>query len=52
MEPAAPDYRSAFQLAPIGLVLSAQRQIVDCNERVLQMFGATREQLEIGRAHV
>ena len=45
MEPAALDYRSAFQLAPIGLVLSARRQIVDCNERVLGMFGATREQL-------
>ena len=45
MEPASLDYRSAFQLAPIGLVLSAQRQIVDCNERVLAMFGATREQL-------
>ncbi|MFG6490377.1 LuxR C-terminal-related transcriptional regulator [Roseateles sp. BYS78W] len=39
------DYRSAFQLAPVGLVLSVQRQIVDCNERVLQMFGATRAQL-------
>lgn len=45
MEPAALDYRSAFQFAPIGLVLSAKRQIVDCNERVMQMFGATREQL-------
>jgi PAS domain S-box-containing protein len=45
VEPAALDYRSAFQLAPIGLVLSARRQIVDCNERVLSMFGATREQL-------
>lgn len=45
MEPASLDYRSAFQLAPIGLVLSAQRQIVDCNERVLTMFSATREQL-------
>lgn len=51
MEPAAPDYRSAFQHAPIGLVLSAQRQIVDCNERVLQMFGATREQL-VGQSFV
>ncbi|MCY4744037.1 LuxR C-terminal-related transcriptional regulator [Pelomonas sp. UHG3] len=39
------DYRSAFQLAPVGLVLSVQRQIVDCNERVLQIFGATRKQL-------
>lgn len=45
MVSAAPDYRDAFQWAPIGLVLSAQRQIVDCNERVLQMFGATRGQL-------
>ena len=45
MEPAALHYRSAFQLAPIGLVLSARRQIIDCNERVLQMFGAMREQL-------
>lgn len=45
MEPAALDYRSAFLHAPIGLVLSAQRQIVDCNERVLAIFGATREQL-------
>ncbi|CAM3678366.1 LuxR C-terminal-related transcriptional regulator [Roseateles saccharophilus] len=45
MEPATLDYRSAFLLAPIGLVLSAQRQIVDCNERVLSIFGATREQL-------
>ena len=45
MEPAALDYRNAFQLAPIGLVLSAHRQIVDCTERVLSMFGATREQL-------
>ncbi|RTL47014.1 MAG: PAS domain-containing protein, partial [Burkholderiales bacterium] len=51
MEPAAPDYRSAFQHAPIGLVLSAQRQIVDCNDRVLQMFGATREQL-VGQSFV
>ncbi|KQW42482.1 MULTISPECIES: LuxR C-terminal-related transcriptional regulator [unclassified Roseateles] len=40
-----PTYHAAFQFAPIGLVLSAQRQIVDCNERVLQMFSATRDQL-------
>jgi PAS domain S-box-containing protein len=51
VEPAALDYRSAFQHAPIGLVLSAQRQIVDCNERVLQIFGATRAQL-IGQSFV
>ena len=43
------DYRSAFDLAPIGLVLSRRRQIVDCNQQVLAMFGATREQL-LGRS--
>lgn len=43
------DYRTAFHLAPIGLVLSRQRQIVDCNEKLLLMFGAEREQL-IGRS--
>ena len=39
------DYRTAFDLAPIGLVLSRQRQIVDCNQQLLAMFGAEREQL-------
>ena len=43
------DYRTAFELAPIGLVLSRQRQIVDCNERALEMFGAARAQL-VGRS--
>jgi PAS domain S-box-containing protein len=39
------DYRTAFDLAPIGLVLSRNRLIVDCNQRVLEMFGVAREQL-------
>ena len=39
------DYRTAFDQAPIGLVLSRRRTIVDCNRQVLAMFGATREQL-------
>jgi len=39
------DYRIAFDLAPIGLVLSRQRQIVDCNQHLLTMFGAQRDQL-------
>ena len=39
------DYRTAFELAPIGLVISRQRLIVDCNARLLAMFGASREQL-------
>jgi PAS domain S-box-containing protein len=43
------DYRTAFDLAPIGLVLSRNRLMVDCNRQVLEMFGATREAL-IGRS--
>lgn len=39
------DYRNAFELAPIGLVLSRQRQVVDCNQELLTIFGARREQL-------
>ncbi len=51
------DYRLAFDLAPVGLVLSRNRAIVDCNPHVCEMFGAARDQLmggltskEIGRA--
>ncbi|WP_425260452.1 LuxR C-terminal-related transcriptional regulator [Rubrivivax sp. RP6-9] len=43
------DYRTAFDLAPIGLVLSRQRLVIDCNQELLKMFSATREQL-IGRS--
>lgn len=43
------DYKTAFELAPIGLVLSRNRWMVDCNLRVLEMFGAEREQL-VGRS--
>ena len=39
------DYRTAFDLAPIGLVLSRNRLIVDCNQQVLEMFGAHRDEL-------
>jgi len=39
------DHATAFQRAPIGLVLSRQRQIVDINEHALAMFGADRRQL-------
>jgi PAS domain S-box-containing protein len=39
------DYRIAFELAPVGLVLARQRQIVDCNRELLAMFGAERQQL-------
>ena len=39
------DYRRAFELAPIGLVLSRQRQMIDCNHELLAMFRVSREQL-------
>ncbi|MES2184320.1 MAG: PAS and helix-turn-helix domain-containing protein [Pseudomonadota bacterium] len=39
------DYRQAFDQAPIGLVLSRNRVIVDCNQQLCGMFGAAREQL-------
>ena len=39
------DYRVAFDLAPVGLVLSRNRSIVDCNQQLCDMFGATRDEL-------
>jgi PAS domain S-box-containing protein len=39
------DYRLAFDMAPVGLALSSNRTIVDCNQHVCDMFGASREQL-------
>ncbi len=39
------DYQLAFDLAPVGLVLSRNRVIVGCNQRVCEMFSASREQL-------
>lgn len=39
------DYRLAFDLAPVGLVLSRNRSILDCNQHVCEMFGTTREHL-------
>jgi len=35
----------AFDLAPVGLVLSRQRLMIDCNRELLAMFGAQRDQL-------
>jgi len=43
------DYRTAFELAPIGLVMSRQRLMIDCNRQALAIFGATHEQL-VGRS--
>jgi PAS domain S-box-containing protein len=39
------DYRVAFNLAPVGLCLSRNRAIVDCNERLCEMFGSSKELL-------
>jgi PAS domain S-box-containing protein len=43
------DYRSAFEFAPIGLVLSRDRLMVDCNHELAEMFGTTRDAL-VGRS--
>jgi PAS domain S-box-containing protein len=43
--PVGIDYRLAFDLAPVGLALSRQRTMVDCNQALCEMFGASREQL-------
>jgi PAS domain S-box-containing protein len=39
------DYRSAFEFAPVAVALSRDRLIVDCNLRMLAMFGAQRDDL-------
>lgn len=44
-QPESIDYRLAFDLAPVGMVLSRHRTMVDCNQAVCDMFGSSREQL-------
>ncbi|NML46475.1 PAS domain S-box protein [Ramlibacter sp. G-1-2-2] len=39
------DYRLAFDLAPVGLCVSRNRAIVDCNQALCEMFGWSRELL-------
>lgn len=39
------DYRSAFEQAPVGLVLSRHRTMVDCNQALAAMFRVPREAL-------
>jgi len=43
--PTLDDYRLAFELAPVGLALSRHRIMVDCNQAMCDIFGASREQL-------
>jgi PAS domain S-box-containing protein len=40
-----PDYRTAFELAPVGMVISRDRLMKDCNQQMLAMFGARCEDL-------
>lgn len=49
MADAPPDYRMAFEQAPIGLAISRQRQMVDVNREALAMFRAEPWQL-VGRS--
>jgi PAS domain S-box-containing protein len=39
------DYRLAFDLAPVGLCVSSNRSIVDCNRQLCDMFGWSHELL-------
>ena len=46
----ATDYRTAFEHAPIGLVISHDRFMVACNQQVLAMFGAEHDSQFAGRS--
>jgi len=39
------DYRLAFEMAPVGLALSRNRTMINCNRHLCDMFGATPDQL-------
>src|SRR5687767_10092018 len=39
------DYAEAFELAPVGLVVSRQRAIVACNRQFTEIFRRSRESL-------
>jgi PAS domain S-box-containing protein len=43
------DHRIAFEMAPVGMVISRRRTMIDVNQELLAMFGAQREQL-VGRS--
>ena len=44
------DYRTAFDQAPIGLVISRNRLMVACNQQLLAMFGARHDSEFAGRS--
>ena len=39
------DYRLAFEMAPVGLAISRNRIMTDCNQQLCAMFAASRELL-------
>ena len=39
------DYRLAFEMAPVGLVISRDRRMINCNQRLCEMFCASPELL-------
>lgn len=39
------DYRLAFEMAPVGMVVSRNRVMTDCNDHLCAMFSASREVL-------
>ncbi|WP_370682435.1 LuxR C-terminal-related transcriptional regulator [Comamonas sp. GB3 AK4-5] len=43
------DYKLAFEMAPVGLVISRNRTMVDCNHQVCEMFAISRE-LMVGQS--
>lgn len=43
------NYQLAFELAPVGLALSRNRIMVDCNQHLCEMFGVDRTEL-IGKS--
>ncbi len=39
------DYRLAFEMAPVGMVVSRNRVMIDCNDHLCAMFGASRNEM-------
>lgn len=44
------DYRNAFEQAPVGLVISRDRQMLACNQQLLTMFVAQHDSQLVGRS--
>lgn len=43
--PELDDYRMAFEMAPVGLVIARRRTIIDCNQQVCEIFMTSKEVL-------